>query len=157
MTDGSIVPSKVDVTEDDFRILTALGLSRAEKALGGRRQLAAIMDLSTKQVGNIMRGGSTDPKRLFDVNAEVPGTLDDVATAYGLRLVPMDAVCSTDGARSSGAIVSLLAKVIEAEADGRIDHTERFGMEGDLRAVRAFIDRELAKIAADRRPTVVAA
>lgn len=157
MDKGSVLPAVHDVTEAEFQAAMMLGLSRAERALGGQRALAAVMDLSTKQVGNIINGrSSTDPKRLFDVHQASPGALDDLADLYGFRVVPKDAVCTTDKGKSSITVVGLLTKLMEAEADGTIDHTELLGMEDELRAVRAIVDRKLAAIADLRRPRVAA-
>lgn len=155
MTNAHVLPPVLDISEEQFRAVMILGLSRVEKTLGGRRQLAAAMDLSTKQVGNIMRAGSTDPKRLFDIWES--GSLDDIADLYGFRVVPKGAVCSSDVGRSSLTVLGLLQKLMEAEADGKIDHSEKLGMEPDLRAVRSFIDRMLEDIADLRRPRGVAA
>ncbi|GAM01902.1 hypothetical protein [Sphingomonas parapaucimobilis] len=155
MADAHVVLSITDISEEEFHPLMVLGLLRVERALGGRRQLAAAMDLSTKQVGNIMRSGSTDPKRLFDTWQH--GSLDDIADRYGFRVVPKGAVCSSDVGRSSLTVLGLLQKLMEAEADGKIDHSEKLGMEPDLRAVRSFIDRMLEDIADLRRPRGVAA
>lgn len=156
MADSTVVLPNMDISEAEFHAGMVLGLSRAEKALGGRRQLAAAMDLSTKQVGNIMdRGASTDPKRLFDL-WEL-GSLDDIADLCKFRVVPKGAVCSSDVGRSSLTVLGLLSKLMEAEADGKIDHSEKLGMESDLRAVRSFIDRMLQDIADLRRPRGVAA
>lgn len=157
MDKGSVLPRTHDVTEQEFQAAMVLGLSRAERALGGQRALAAAMDLSTKQVSHILNGRSgTDPKRLFDVNLAAPGALDDIAALYGWRPVPTDAICTTDKGKSSITVVGLLTKLMEAEADGTIDHTELLGMEDELRAVRAIVDRKLAAIADLRRPRVAA-
>ena len=142
---GPVVPAVYDVSEAEFHARVVLGLERAARKLGGDRPVAAAMDLSTKQVGNIKRGASTDPKRLFDLNQKCPGVLDDIADAYGVRIVPKDAICTSD-VRTSSALVTLLAKVIDAEADGSIDHVELLGMEWELRTVRAILDRKLSRI-----------
>lgn len=155
MTPGNVVLSITDISEEEFHSLMVLGLVRVERALGGRRQLAAAMDLSTKQVGNIMRAGSTDPKRLFDIWRE--GSLDDIGDRYGFRVVPKDAICTTDNGKCSLTVVSLLSKLMDAEADGVIDHNELLAMESELRAVRSVVDRKLQRIADLRRPRGVAA
>lgn len=152
---GTVVPIVSDITDAEFHALMVLGLNRAEQHLGTRRALAMVLDLSTKQTGNLFKGASTDPKRLFDVLLACPTALDDIADRYGFRIVPKDAVCSTD-ARPSSALVDLLAKVIAADGTPR-DHRALLGMEPEIRAVSTILTGWLDDIAQLRRPTAVAA
>ncbi|MCW2763370.1 MAG: hypothetical protein JWR85_3571 [Marmoricola sp.] len=151
----NVVPSKTVVTEQDFLNAMVTGLARAQASLGSQKMLAAVMDLSAKQVGNIMAGGSTDPKRLWDVRAKVPTALDDIADLYGVRIVPRDSICSSDS-KLSVATCALLKKAIDAELDGTEDHRELLDMERELREMRALIDVRLEKIGALRAPRVAA-
>jgi hypothetical protein len=157
MTDGRVVLPNMDISDAEFRSAMTMGLARAERALGGQRQLAAVMDLSTRQVHKIMNGGSTDPKRLFDVEKVAPGTLRDIGELYGLQLTPIEDADAVAPGRACAPICTLLAKMVEAESDGIVDHRELLDMEPELRAVKAIIDRKLARAAALRRPTVVGA
>lgn len=140
-----VVPVESSVSEQSFHNAMVAGLARAAQCLGSQRALAFVMDLSTKQVGNIMRGGSTDPKRLWDVRAVVPSALDEIADLYRCRIVHKDTSCACD-AKLSVATCALLAKAIDAELDGSEDHLELLGMEDELRALRMLIDRRLDKI-----------
>lgn len=155
MLDSNVVPRKAPVTEAQFLNAMVTGLARAQASLGSQKALAYVMDLSTKQVGNIMAGGSTDPKRLWDVREAEPSALDDIADLYGCRVVPKEAVCSTD-AKLSVATCALLAKAIDAELDGIEDHRELLGMEHELRQLRTLIDARLVRITALRAPREVA-
>lgn len=148
---SNVVPAVPTVSERDFHNAMVAGLSRAQQALGSQKMLAAVMDLSPKQVGNIMAGGSTDPKRLWDVRGSVPSSMDEIAALYGVRVVPDDAICTSDKPLAQ-ATCALLHKAIDAEMDGITTHAELLGMEGELREMRALIDVRLAKIAALRRP-----
>ena len=149
-----VVPPVAHVGEADFRNAMVTGLARAQVALGTQRMLAGVMDLSAKQVGNIMAGGSTDPKRLWDVEAAVPGTLDDIAALYGRRIVGIDDPSCTAGAgKLSVATCALLAKAIDAEIDGINDHRELLAMENELRDVVRIAGAKLQQIAVLRLPT----
>lgn len=153
---GSVVPSKPTVTEADFHNAMVSGLARAVATVGSQKALAFVMDLkSEKQVGNIMAGGSTDPKRLWDAREVEPTALDDIADLYGARIVPKGAVCSTD-AKLSVATCALLKKAIDAELDGVEDHQELLDMESELRAMRILIDARLERISDLRRPRAAA-
>lgn len=152
---SNVVPAKPIVTEADFHNAMVTGLSRAQAALGSQKALAFVMDLSPKQVGNIMAGGSTDPKRLWDVREVEPSALDDIADLYGVRIVPKGAVCSTD-TKLSVATCALLKKAIDAELDGIEDHQELLDMEAELRTARILIDARLERIAELRKPREVA-
>lgn len=149
--DGSVLPPVSSVSELEFHNAMVAGLARAQVSLGSPKALAYVMDLSKKQVGNIMAGASTDPKRLWDVMAAADGSLDEIAELYGKRIVPKDAVCTTD-AKLSVATCALLKKAIDAELDGIEDHRELLDMEHELRAMRAMIDARLEKITALRAP-----
>lgn len=152
---SNVVPAKSDVAETDFLNAMVTGLARAQSRVGSQKALAYVMDLSPKQVGNIMAGGSTDPKRLWDVRAVEPTVLDDIADLYGVRIVPKGAVCSTD-TKLSVATCALLKKAIDAELDGIEDHQELLDMEAELRTARTLIDARLERIAEIRKPREVA-
>ena len=153
---STVVPVKSVVTEAQFHNAMIRGLSRAADTLGSQKALAFVMDVSSKQLGNVMAGASTDPKRLWDAREIEPTVLDDIADLYGVRVVPKDAVCSNDS-KLSVATCALLKKAIDAELDGTEDHRELLDMEGELRAMRTLIDARLERIAELRRPRGVAA
>ena len=78
MTAGSVVPETSRVTDDQFHGAMVAGLGRAERK-AGRKGLAFIMDVTTKQLGNIFGGAAPHPKRLWDARCACPTALDDVA------------------------------------------------------------------------------
>lgn len=156
---STVVPEIADVTEAEFRGAMVSGLARAEK-LVTRKALAEAMDLSTKQVGNILeKGASTDPKRLWDARVVCETALDDIADLYGVRIVPKDAVCDVDD------LALLLSRVLvminEAEhpagPGGRaVVPQEYLTGEPLMRELHAASGRWLEKCAAIRRPRSVA-
>lgn len=124
----------------------AVGMARAAMKAGGAGTLADRINSSPATITRAMAG--THLPEFHTAFASVlvePSALDEVGALYGVRVVPLDAVCTSD-VRSSSTLVGLLAKVIEAEADGAIDHAELLAMEADIRAVRAMCDRKLARI-----------
>lgn len=147
----NVVPVRPSVTEQDFQSAVTMGLARAQAALGSQKALAYVMDLSTKQTGNVMAGATTDPKRLWDVHAVVPSALDDVADLYGVKIVSKEAICSTDS-NLSAATCALLKKAIDAEMDGITTHTELLGMEVELREMQSLIAVRLEQIKTLRAP-----
>lgn len=151
MLTGTVLPSRPTVTEDEFQTCVTLGLARAQAAFGSQKALAFSMDLTAKQLSNVMGGASTHPKRLWDVHKIEGSALSDVAALYGLRVVHRDAVCTTDE-RLSVVTCALLKKAIDAELDGIETHQELLGMENELREMQRMIDLRLEKIAALRTP-----
>jgi hypothetical protein len=149
---SNVVPPKTVVSEADFQTAVTLGLARAQSKLGSQKALAYVMDLSTKQVGNVMASGETAAKRLWDVHAAEGSALSDIADLYGVRIVPKDAVCNTDDKPLSVSTCALLKKAIDAELDGVVTHQELLGMETELREMRAMIDARLETVAALRAP-----
>jgi len=155
MKDGSVVPETMPVSEVEFHGHMVAGLARAQQRVGPKG-LAFVMDLSPKQLGNVMAGASTSPKRLWDALAACPTALDDVAAAYGRRLVPKDAVCDSD--RGTQPIAALLAQVALAESHdspggASKTHAELLDMEADIRAVRLLLDGWIAEIDRIRAPS----
>jgi hypothetical protein len=147
----------MDVSEVEFQGHMVAGLARAQQRVGPKG-LAFAMDLSTKQLGNILAGGSTSPKRLWDALGACPTALDDIAAAYGRRLVPKDAVHDTD--RGTQPIAALLAQVAAAESPDSPGgtaktHAELIEMEPDIRAVRRLLDGWIEEIDRIRAPRVV--
>ncbi|MEH3107123.1 MAG: hypothetical protein PGN09_07535 [Sphingomonas fennica] len=159
MRPASVVPETTFPTEAEFRAAMLAGLARAERQTS-RKVLAFAMDVTTKQLGNIMEAGSMPaPKRLWDALGAEETALDDIARLYGLRLVPQDATCDSDDA--GVVLASLLQALLKAEhpdsPGGRtVVPQELLGMETLVRAVHAKTGKMIACIDEHRRPRVVA-
>lgn len=96
MASKTVVRKRQHVTEQRFHALMIAGLARAAVSLGGKGALADRMDLTGAGLAKIFAGGMTNPKRLWDLLEHEPTALDDVAKAYGWKLVDKDSVCDTD-------------------------------------------------------------
>jgi len=154
----NFVPETSPVNEDEFRDAMIAGLARAQRSVGARA-LAYIMDVTTKQLGNIFAGSSTNAKRLWDALAADPTALDDIASAYGRKIVAADSV--TDAEIGTLPIAALLAKVAEAESPdspGGVakTHKELLAMEADIRAVHHLTGNWIERISSIRAPRAVA-
>jgi len=150
---GSFVPEMSRVTEDQFHGALAAGLGRAEQRVGSKA-LAYLMDVTTKQLGNIFAGSGTNPKRLWDARQADPTVLDDVASLYGCKIVSK---AEDDAANDVGTlpIATLLARVAAAEAPEspggtKKTHTELLDMEAEIRAVHALTADWIERINATR-------
>lgn len=148
MTGGSVVPETIAVEEEDFRARMINGLARAQTRVGAKA-LAYVMDLTTKQLRNLFAGGTTHPKRLWDVLAVEPTVLDDIAAAYGKRLVSNEE--ATAGMMGTVPVAALLAKLARAECPTSPGGTakvysELLDMEADVRAVHALTGDLIAQI-----------
>lgn len=150
---GSVVPETSSVTEDQFHGAMVAGLGRAER-MRGAKVLAYVMDVTTKQLGNIFKGSAPHPKRLWDARKADPTVLDDIAELYGCKIVSK---AIDDAANDVGTlpIATLLARVAAAEAPDspggiKKTHTELLGMEAEIRAVHALTADWIERINATR-------
>lgn len=112
MTDNTVLPKKRKLGEDEFHDLAVKVVSDAV-ANHGRETVAQTMDISTRQLGNIMGGSTPAAFRLYNLRALDPDALDPIDRRYGCRSVPRDAVCSSDPVSSK--LARLLAHSIEIE------------------------------------------
>lgn len=142
------------VTEPEFHAALIAGLARAAKNVG-RGTLADRMQMSGRGLDKIFAGSTPFAKREWDALAACPTALDDIADLYGKRIVPKGSICDTD-AKAAPALVAALHKVIEAEADGVIDHREVLAMEPELIAAEQAVQVLRARIADIRKPRSVA-
>lgn len=159
---SNVLPSKPDVNEAKFHNAMIRGLSRAADALGSLKALAFVMDISTKQLGNIMAGASTDPKRLWDAHIAAPDAdvMNDIAELYGKRLVDKNATCDTDNLNVLLARVLLMVnEATHPDSPGgrAIVHTEYLDGETLMRQVHTMSANWLEQCAQIRRPRGVAA
>jgi hypothetical protein len=128
------------------------GLARAAHR-AGPGTLADKMGITAQALNKIMSGGMTRAKHLFDALAACPDVLDDVAALYKSKLVPQTTGTQT---RSAPVIVAALHKIIEAEADGSMDHVELLEMEAELAAAEKTIGALRNRINEIRKPRSVA-
>jgi len=145
---STVLPKSTEISEADFLAAQIRGLSRAEKAAGAKA-LAFMLDITPKQLGNILAGASTHPKRQWDALAADPSALDDIAALYGRRIVDKEAVCDVDDA--SVLIARLMLWLQEAEhpesPGGRsIVHTELLPAEFMIRQLHAATGNWLEQI-----------
>ncbi len=137
----------------DFLAQMTIGLSRAAAKVG-RGSLADTLDLSGPGLDNLFTGTMPKAKRLFDMLAADFSALDEIADLYGARVVPKGSICDTDQ-KAAPALVAALHKVIEAEADGTIDHIELLGMEREVIAAEQAIQLIRSRITELRTPRAV--
>lgn len=143
MRDNTVVGATQRPSKLQYHALLMAGLARAAAKLG-KGGLADRMDLSGPGLDKVYAGSMPCAKRQWDLLDHEPTALDDVAAAYGKRIVPADAVCSTD-AKAGPVMVQALSKIVQAEADGALDHRELLDMEPELRAARAAMDTLIAR------------
>lgn len=131
------------------------GLERACRKYG-KSNLRELMDLSRTGLENILEGISAPhDKRLWDLLVHDGSVLDDLAALYGKRLAPLGSICvSTE--KAGTALVAALHKVIEAEADGAINHNELLDMEREVIAAEHALQVLRARIGDIRKPRQVA-
>lgn len=152
----NVLPKKQDIPEADFHRAKLAGLERAEKAVGGEKVLADVMRLTRRQLGNIKRGGSTHPQRIWDALAADRTALDDIAALYDVQVVARNAEALDKPATLSLAqLLTEIAKAESPDSDGgtRKTHRELIGMETLIREVHALTAGWIEQINAHRAPT----
>jgi hypothetical protein len=151
---SNVVPETTSVTEDEFRAAMLAGLARCEKK-SSDKALAYVMDITTKQLGNIKnKGGTPSPKRLWDAHAAHGTGLEDIAALYGMRLVAKEAVCDVDDV--SVMIARLLLWLHEAQHPNspggrKVVHSELLPAEFMIRQLNQATGDWLATIADHRK------
>ena len=110
--DNTVVPKMRKLSEDEFHDVAVKVVSDAV-ADHGRETVARTMDISTRQLGNIMGGSTPAAFRLYNLRTLNPDALDAIDRRFGQRSVPRDAVCSTDPV--SAKLAQLLARTIDIE------------------------------------------
>lgn len=150
MADDSILRN-VARSKHDVGNALRVGMSRAAATVGGTGTLADRIGASVGTVNNALTGKTLPEFHTgWNLLAADKTALDEVAALYNKRLVRREAICSDDGRSAAPAIVSALAKLIQAEADGELNHGEMLDMEPELRTARREIDVLLARIEAIR-------
>lgn len=153
---SNVVPETPNVTEPEFHAAMLSGLARCEK-LSDEKALAFVMDITTKQLGNIRTKGSMPaPKRLWDAHAAHGTGLEEVAALYGYRIVAKEAVCDVDDA--SVLITRVLLWLHESQhpdsPGGRaVVHTELIPAELMIRQLHQATGDWLGSIAEHRSKT----
>lgn len=112
MTDNTVVPKVTKIGEDKFHDLAVKVISDAI-ASHGRDAVATAMDISTRQLGNIMGGSTPAAFRLYNLRTLNPDALDAIDRRQGLRSVPRSAICTSDPV--SAKLARLLASTIDIE------------------------------------------
>jgi hypothetical protein len=141
------------VGDDEFHAALRMGLDRLAVRLGSKSRAAAALQMSPQNYAEVEKGTVPHVKRLFEALAHDETLLDDVATLYRRKIIPVD----QDAQRAAPALVAALHKLIEAEQDGKITHDELLGMEFELRDAEKRICGLLQKIAEHRKPSLVRA
>lgn len=154
MSRPTVVTFRQRPTKPEFHAKLMLGLSRAQDRLGGPGGLADKLDMTTQGLGKVFSGSMPCAYRQWSLLEHEPTVLDDIAKAFGKKIVDENDSCA-NLERMSPAVVALLKKAIEAELDGRESHQELLDMERELREVQGLIDARLERCAALRAPTVV--
>lgn len=152
VSNNLVVPNSSLVTEQQFQLALADGLSRAVKKIG-RKAVAKQTGISIRGLDKIFAGGTTHPKRLFDALAIDDSVLDAICELYGRKLVPNDSALDRTAAPP---VCAALQKIVIAESDGVKSHSELLDMEPELIAAEKTIAGLRGRIASFRKPTVLA-
>ena len=145
MTPGPVVPETKVLDEQSFHNRLTAAWARVIAAMpGGKSAFAQAVGMTTRGLDKVLAGSTPHACTIFNSRRAHPTAIDELLTGYDVRLVPADAICSTD--LGAGLVMLRAATAcVEAEADG-IDHQELLAMEGPLRASAAMHAGLIARI-----------
>ena len=144
MSERTVVPKIGRLSEDEFHGAAIRCISNCIDD-HGEAATAKAMEVSTRQLRNILAGSTPGARRLHNLLSLDPHALDPIDRHYGQRRVPRDAVCSSDPI--SERLARLLARMIQMErADS--PEGERVAL-GELLSLTSFEEDDLRFIAAE--------
>lgn len=126
-----VVPKKQPRTESEFHGLVVAGLARVSAKIG-RGNLADKMGRTTRSVDKVFAGSTPDAKALWDAMLADGSVMDELAAAYGFRIIPLNADPAADLATATG-LCEGAAEIIKSQADGHRDHQETCRVADKLR------------------------
>lgn len=139
------------VTKDVGKALLVLDWDRIAKR-HGKGVFADGIGCTGETLENALKGKTMPEGHTLLNSLSVDATaLDGWLDRYGLRLVPKDASCTTDGL-AAPVICALLKKVIDAELDGVKTHQELLDMENELVDAEREIAAMRSRISDLRKP-----
>jgi hypothetical protein len=126
-----VVPKKRPQTESEFHSLVVAGLARVSAKIG-RGNLADKMGRTTRSVDKVFAGSTPDAKALWDAMLADSSVMDELAAAYGFRIIPLRCDPSNDLELAAGLCASA-SEIINAHTDGHRNHKETCRIADNLR------------------------
>lgn len=137
---ASVLPESTRLSEARFHDLIVLGLARLS-AKFGREKVAAAMGRDRRSLENVFAGSEPKAKALLDTLLLDATALDEVLSAYGLRVVPVQQGAEDDMHLAAG-LSHGLTKLIESAAG---DHNETLMiaeiLRPHMRGLAAIVDQ----------------
>lgn len=126
-----VVPKNRNVTDAEFHNLIVAGLARVAAKIG-RGNLADRMGRTTRALDKVFAGSTPDAKALFDALKADATAIDELASAYGFQLVPLNRECEPDLSLAAG-LCDGASELVKANSDGDRDHRETLKVADILR------------------------
>jgi hypothetical protein len=130
---GTVVHKRQPKSESEFHSLIVAGLARVAAKIG-RGTLADKMGRTPRAIDKVFAGSIPDAKALWDATAADPSVLDEIAAAYGFRIVPLNSDPSSDLKLSAG-LCDVASELMVSMQDGHRDHNETLKVADKLRHV----------------------
>lgn len=127
----NVLPKRSGPDEATFGNLFVAGLARVAAKIG-KGALADRMGRTSRSLDNIMGGGSTSGKAMFDTLLADETTLDELMASYGFRLCPLHVDAANDLNVAAG-VIDAMGQLVKARADGVRDHNETLAVATLLR------------------------
>ena len=160
MPHRTIVPPVQPATETQFRNAWLVSLARL-CAKHGDDKVAQWLGISERHLRNVRSGASLpSADKLWGLLAHDDSAHDEMDALYGLRHVPLDALCSTDPlTRDLIALANEVAQSEDLDSPGGIVVTDHELLQKDehrMRRVYNTLGVWLDRIGSMRRPRSVA-
>lgn len=153
------VPADMPVTETQFRNAWLQALARL-CAKHGDDRVASLLGITERHLRNV-RAGTSLPSadKLWGLLRFDPTAHDEMDALFGLRHVPIDALCSTDPlTRDLIALANEVAQSEDPTSPGGITVTDHELLEKDehrMRRIHNTLGVWLDRITGMRRPRIV--
>ncbi|SEM54900.1 hypothetical protein SAMN05192583_0588 [Sphingomonas gellani] len=131
MIPRNVLPKRSGPDEATFATLFVAGLARVAAKLG-KGALADRMGRTTRSLDNILGGGSTSGKAMFDALLADETALDEVLASYGFRLCPLHSEAANDLTVAAG-VIDAMGELVRSRSDGHRDHNETLAVATLLR------------------------
>jgi hypothetical protein len=131
MANNRVVPKEPKLSEAQFHGHIIAGLARVAARIG-RGTLADSMSRTTRALDKVFAGSTPDAHALFEATRADPTVLDEIAAAYGLRLVPMHSDRDSDLVVAA-ELCDCASEIIHANREGCRSHQDTIRIAEKLR------------------------
>lgn len=152
---GNVLRDTPRISETHFRNLFAADVTDAV-ARHGKGELASAMRRCPRSIDNMITGGKAGPDAVFSLLAADPSAFARLQKAFGISVSLREGVVETPTMVEAADLVGAAAKLVQALADGKLDHLEVLFLDGIFRPLMPSLQALFDQADAVRGPRAVA-